>query len=137
MKRRDFITLIGGAAAWPVVARGQKNAMPVIGWLNTRSETDSTFAVDAVRRGLAETGYVEGQNVTIEYRWLNHDLNRLRATVAELVERRAWVIMVIGSSVAARAAKTATSTIPIVFATGGDPVNDGLVSSLNRPGGAT
>ena len=134
MRRRAFIAVLGGAAAWPMVARGQQ---PAIGWLNTRSETDSTSAVDAVRRGLAETGYVEGQNVTIEYRWLNHDLNRLPATVAELVERRAWVIMVIGSSVAARAAKTATSTIPIVFATGGDPVNDGLVSSLNRPGGAT
>jgi putative tryptophan/tyrosine transport system substrate-binding protein len=134
--RREFITLLGGAAAaWPLVARAQQPAMPVIGFLSVRSPSEATYAVAAFHRGLKEGGYVEGQNVAIEYRWAEAQYGRLPALAAELVRRRAAVITTTGGPTAALAAKAATTTIPIVFIVGDDPVKLGLVASLNRPGG--
>jgi putative ABC transport system substrate-binding protein len=136
MRRREFVTLLcGAAAAWPVVAKAQRTPIPVIGWLSMRSASDSDFAVAAFLRGVEETGHIHGQNVTIEYRWLENNHERLPSAVAELVGRQVSVIAVLGSAIAALAAKAATTTIPIVFANGGDPVKDGLVRSLNQPGG--
>ena len=134
MRRREFITLLGAAAAWPLAARAQQS-MPVIGFMSARSPEDSVHLLEAFRRGLKEGGFVEGQNVAIEFRWARGEYNRLPEMAADLVSRRVNVLTAVGGDPSPRAAKRATSTIPIVFGIGGDPVRDGLVESFNRPGG--
>jgi len=135
MRRREFITLVGGAAAWPVAAPAQQSAMPVIGFMSGRAFEDSAHLVAAFREGLAEEGFVERQNIAIEFRWADGDYDRLPALAADLVNRRVAVLVAVGGDVSAVVASKATKTIPVVFGMGGDPVKAGMVASFNRPGG--
>jgi putative ABC transport system substrate-binding protein len=133
MRRREFIMLVGGATTWPLMALAQQPGMPLIGFLRSSTLENATSLMATFRQGLKETGYVEGQNVSIEYRFAENDRDKLTALVNDFIHRP--VAVIIGNLVAARAAKAASTTVPIVFATGNDPVKDGMVTNLNRPGG--
>ena len=136
MKRREFITLLGGAAVvWPFIARAQQPAMPVIGFLSSLSQFESSNLVTGFHRGLAESGFVEAQNIVIDYRWADGRYDRLPAMAADLISRRMVLLVSTGGQPTLVAAKAATTTIPIVFATGVDPVESGIIASFNRPGG--
>jgi len=137
VRRREFITLLGGAVFWPLAAGAQQLAVRTIGWLSpTSSDTEPDRSnVAAFRQGLSETGYVEGKNLAIEYRWAKGQYDRLPALATDLVRSQVGVIVTTGGPQPARAAQAATPTIPIVFVSGSDPVQDGLVKSFNRPGG--
>src|SRR5215510_4322969 len=133
-RRREFIALLGGAAAWPLAARAQQQ-LPVIGILSSRSRATDALLLAVIRQALNDTGFVEGRNLSIEYRWAEGNYSRLVALAADLVGRKVAVIVTIGGDVAALAAKAATSTLPVVFTVATDPVRSGLVSNLHRPGG--
>src|SRR5262249_430335 len=134
MKRREFITLLGGAAAaWPLAARAQRPSIPVIGFLETTTAADTVYRVSAFRDGLKEAGFIDGHNVAIEFRWAENKRDRRAGVGAGLGEGE--VAVIVGSNVSMRAAQAATSTIPIVFISGGDPIESGLVTNLSRPGG--
>jgi putative ABC transport system substrate-binding protein len=135
MRRRDFITLLSGAAAWPVAARGQQPAMPVIGFLDSATADTVTPFLASFQLGLKQGGYVAGQNISIEYRWAENQYDRLTALAADLVQRRVALIVAAGAVNSPLAAKAATASIPVVFMTGSDPVDIGLVPRMNRPGG--
>src|SRR6266403_2130216 len=135
MRRREFISLIGAAAAWPPAARAQQPAMPAIGFLHSQSPDTNADRLRGFHRGLKESGYVEGENVTIVYRWAENQIDRLPALAVDLVRRQVAVITTLGGAAVMLAAKAATTTIPIVFAAAEDPVKLGLVASLARPGG--
>src|SRR6516165_3130481 len=135
MRRREFITLLGGAAVWSIAARAQQRAFPVIGLLSSRSPSVDTPLIAVIRQALNETGLVEGQNVTLDYRWAEGQYDRLAELATDLVRRQVAVIVTIGGEPSALAAKAATATIPIVFVGGSDPIRSGLVTSLSRPDG--
>jgi putative tryptophan/tyrosine transport system substrate-binding protein len=137
MRRRDLIAGIGSTAAWPMFVRAQQRSMPVIGYLSPGRRDGPSEYVAAFHRGLFETGYVEGRNLTVEYRWAENQFDRLQALAANLVDRQVALIVAVGSSASALAAEAATATIPIVFANGGEPIELGVVAGLNRPGGNT